>query len=98
MTGVCINWNKAVAALPAVQEDANSLEQVQAEKEAGEREAEEVRRQMEEDADEEIEALKNGCAAVGPSCGCCEGMHLCAGVPVCGPRSACSGRQTCGCT
>ena len=47
----------------AVQEDADTMEQLIGEREESEREAAEIRRQMEEDADEEIEELKNGCAS-----------------------------------
>ena len=44
-----------------MQEDADTMEQLIGEREEADREAAEIRRQMEEDADEEIEELKNGC-------------------------------------
>ena len=47
------------------------MEQLIGEKEEEEREAAEIRRQMEEDADEEIEELKNGCERRGtPTLSC----------------------------
>jgi hypothetical protein len=73
-----------------VQEDAETLEALLAEKEGGEREAEEVRRQMEEDADEEIEGLKNGCGhrLLSPVATC---MHACMQIS---PAGLCM-RATC---
>ena len=59
---VCLMSAEAAERSWGVQEDADTMEQLAGDKEGAEREAAEIRRQMEEDADEEIEELKNGCA------------------------------------